>query len=102
MSLCSITYKYGSLVDLPCLVFTSLTIAGLCFSIEAGKIRDVGLPQMTHFSPQSAWTGVRPYLVIGKMAVLLLGSLVYLQLYESTRSLTPQKEQELGHAKPPG
>lgn len=44
---------------------------------------------------------MQPYLIVGRIAVLLMGSLIYLQLHESARSLTIAKEQELGHAKPP-
>ncbi|NEQ25443.1 MAG: hypothetical protein F6K28_41545, partial [Microcoleus sp. SIO2G3] len=49
-----------------------------------------------------ARTDIQPYLVISRIAVLLLGSLIYLQLHESARSIIPQKEQELSRAKPPG
>lgn len=49
-------------------------------------------------SPQSAWTRIQPYLIVGRIAVLLLDTLVYL-LHHYAQMLTFPNEQELSHAK---
>lgn len=61
----------------------------------------MGSTQIANPLPKPTWTGIQPYLIVGRIAILLMGSLIYLQLHESARSLTPQEKQEFGYEKPP-
>ncbi|HEY9637721.1 MAG TPA: hypothetical protein V6D14_30290 [Coleofasciculaceae cyanobacterium] len=47
---------------------------------------------MSKIQPTLVWKLTKPYWVIGKIAVLVLGSLVYLQLVEGLRRFSKASE----------